>query len=409
MNTQCGESVGNAMKVTSKNFRNLPKGTHRLDRGIYLRVRDKHSGWIFRTQKDGRRFDFSLGGIDQPFDSVRRKALLIQTQIAEGADPAGIMRDRADRRRPSPTEPEAEPSSPTFGEIYAAALDHLEFLRRWKARGTRDAYWRICEKNLLPILGDVPVSDITPKVAADALKPIWTSSWRAIRTQATLRAVMNYAKLQGLIQNNPAEWVGCLDSFLPAPSDLEKGVEARHHSAVSAEELRAIAHKLARRKKSVSARCVLFGLLTVGRLSEYLKAEWDEIDWEEKTLSVPPLRRKDGKAQPFIVPLPDQAMAILDEIPLLNKFIFTEGNKEKPLAPQTPLLTLKRAADSEITLHGCRSTFSDWCARTGKNFLVSEKCLMHAVGGKVFMAYQRDDLIDQRRALLQEWADFLLG
>ena len=60
-------------------------------------------------------------------------------------------------------------------------------------------------------------------------------------------------------------------------------------------------------------------------------------------------------------------------------------------------------------MHGCRSTFSDWCAQNGKNFLVSEKCLMHAVGGAVFMAYQRDDLLEQRRVLLQEWADFLLG
>ena len=397
------------MKVTSKNFRNLPKGTHRLDRGIYLRVRDHHSGWILRIQKDGRRFDFSLGGIEQPFDAVRRKALLIQTQIAEGADPTLIMRDRADRRQALPEPPADEPSAPTFGEIYADALEHLEFLRRWKSKGTRDGYWRICEKRLLPILRDVPVSKITPIVAADALKPFWTSTSKAVRTQAALRAVMNYAKLQGLIKDNPAEWVGCLESILPTPSALEKGVEARHHSAVSPEELQTIARKLARRKKSVSARCVLFGLLTVGRLSEYLKAEWDEIDWDGQTLSVPPARRKDGKALPFIVPLPDQAMEVLDDLPLLNKFIFTEGNKEKPLAPQTPLLTLKRAADNEVTLHGCRSTFSDWCARTGKNFLVSEKCLMHAVGGKVFMAYQRDDLLEQRRELLQEWADFLLG
>ena len=44
-----------------------------------------------------------------------------------------------------------------------------------------------------------------------------------------------------------------------------------------------------------------------------------------------------------------------------------------------------------------------------KPFIVSEMCLMHAVGGKVFMAYQRDDLLEKRRKLLQEWADFLYG
>lgn len=61
-----------------------------------------------------------------------------------------------------------------------------------------------------------------------------------------------------------------------------------------------------------------------------------------------------------------------------------------------------------MTLHGMRSTFSDWGAKNEKNFLVSEKQLMHAVGNNVFRAYQRDDLLEQRRKLMQEWADYLL-
>lgn len=64
--------------------------------------------------------------------------------------------------------------------------------------------------------------------------------------------------------------------------------------------------------------------------------------------------------------------------------------------------------DMPITVHGTRSTFSDWCAKNNKNFLVSEKQLMHAVGNEVFRAYQRDDLLEQRRVLMQEWADYLL-
>ena len=95
-------------------------------------------------------------------------------------------------------------------------------------------------------------------------------------------------------------------------------------------------------------------------------------------------------------------------IPKESKYVFTV-NGRTPICKDTPLKFLKRHSPWPITMHGCRSTFSDWCAENEKNVLVSEKCLMHVGGDKVFRAYQRSDLMNQRRQLLQEWADFLWG
>lgn len=58
-------------------------------------------------------------------------------------------------------------------------------------------------------------------------------------------------------------------------------------------------------------------------------------------------------------------------------------------------------------MHGMRSTFRDWCAESGVSEIVAEKCLMHAVGTEVQQAYQRSDLLDQRRVVMQQWTDYL--
>lgn len=61
-----------------------------------------------------------------------------------------------------------------------------------------------------------------------------------------------------------------------------------------------------------------------------------------------------------------------------------------------------------MTMHGCRSTFRDWCEETGQNWSAAEKALMHETGSKVVRAYQRSDLLDIRRELMQQWADAVL-
>jgi integrase len=59
----------------------------------------------------------------------------------------------------------------------------------------------------------------------------------------------------------------------------------------------------------------------------------------------------------------------------------------------------------KVTMHGCRSTFRDWCAETGKDAVLAEKSLMHSTGNEVEQAYQRSDLLERRRPLMQAWGD----
>lgn len=60
---------------------------------------------------------------------------------------------------------------------------------------------------------------------------------------------------------------------------------------------------------------------------------------------------------------------------------------------------------TKATMHGFRSTFRDWAAENGVPDVVAEKCLMHTTGNAVVQAYQRSDLLEQRRSVMQAWAD----
>jgi integrase len=61
----------------------------------------------------------------------------------------------------------------------------------------------------------------------------------------------------------------------------------------------------------------------------------------------------------------------------------------------------------DLTAHGFRSTFSDWAAETGKASDIKEAALAHTLGDKTVAAYQRGDLLERRRELMEAWAAYI--
>lgn len=386
------------MNVTSKNIKTLPNGVHKLERGTYLRVQGEKRFFLFKYQLNGKRREIGLGGIDQPLTSVRAKAAKLRAMVAAGEDPKATA---AEPDQPAVVEPLAVPA---FDEYYPDALERIATLRQWRGSKTF-AHWLRGFKNVAsPAFGSKPLDEITPKDIADALRPSWESS-TVHRFLPLLAVLFDLAISDKFITQNPAKWRGGVDAYLPSVSVLQRGKVKAHRAAVSAEKLRGVYRRLAE-TDTMEARCVQFGTLLALRSQEFRLAKWSEIDFEAGTLTVPPERRKDKRPEPFVVPLPKQALALLNAMPKEGERIFT-AQRGGPLGDKSVCKAIQAASDEPISMHGCRSTFSDWCARNEKNFLVSEKCLMHTVGGQVFMAYQRDDLLDQRRKLLQEWADYL--
>ena len=104
-------------------------------------------------------------------------------------------------------------------------------------------------------------------------------------------------------------------------------------------------------------------------------------------------------------------MDILQSLHLLklehNTHVFAGNAQGKPLSNMAMTMLLKRMGQTEITVHGFRSTFRDWASeQTSFPHEVCEMALAHTIGNKAEAAYRRGDLFEKRRKLMDAWAAF---
>jgi integrase len=163
------------------------------------------------------------------------------------------------------------------------------------------------------------------------------------------------------------------------------------------------------RRESLGARALEFLILTAGRLGEVTDAKWSEIDLGECMFMLPPARMKSRKEHKQ--PLSKEAIKLLQNLPREggNPFVFI-GREGAALSQSTLREVMRREGHDGTTIHGFRSSFSDWAhERTAHSNIVVEMCLSHTVGSAVERSYRRSDLIQKRRALMNEWAKFCLS
>jgi integrase len=153
-----------------------------------------------------------------------------------------------------------------------------------------------------------------------------------------------------------------------------------------------------RERGGLAARALEFLILTAARTGEVIGAKWSEIDDQARLWTVPASRMKAGKEHR--VPLSGPAQAILKALP-------RRGPGPFPVSNMAMTMALRRMGRGAVTVHGFRSTFSDWVTeKTNTPSEVREMALAHSVGSKVEEAYRRSDLFEKRRGLMDAWARF---
>lgn len=385
----------------------LPPGTHRVAPNLFLSVRNETSkSWLFRARWNGSTVRIGLGSYFRvPLAAVKAKAAKLQTEVAEGRDPRLLF--AADK----PTAEQPAKKIPTFAEVAAMAIEEKASVARWKNAKHTWQWTASVEKYAIPVLGKLPIDQITQKDVLKALRPIWeTKTETASRVRGRLETIFNYAIREGLrTAANPAVWKGNLEFKLPARSKVQP---VEHLEAPTLPELkRFTAHALASPK--IGNLATLFGILTATRANEFCRAEWSQIDLNEKVWAIPAAYRKDGKHYSHRVPLSDLAVRVLELARACAEHAERDsdavffGLRNPHVNLQTPRVLLMKFLGRHLTMHGCRSTFRDWAAETGQNFDATELCLMHEIGNKVTRAYYRTDLLEPRREIMQAWADAL--
>jgi integrase len=234
----------------------------------------------------------------------------------------------------------------------------------------------------------------------------WTQrAVTADRTRNRIERVLDWAEARGFRTAgtpNPARWKGFLDQLLAKPRKI---APVRNMAAVPYGEVPALMQILAT-DETVGAQALRFLIMTAGRLSEALKATWDEIDMEAAEYRIPASRMK--ARRPHTVPLSPQAMELLRGLYREegNSYLFI-GRKPLTHVAETVVTAALRNARRSETTHGLRASFSTWAhERSRFSNHVIELSLAHTVGTAVERSYRRTDLAEQRRKLMEQWATF---
>jgi integrase len=379
--------------LTALKVKRAKPGRHGDGGGLFLVVSDTGSRkWVLRIQTNGKRRDLGLGSANNvPLAEAREAADDMRRAFRRGEDPV------ADRRR-------ARGAVPTFRE--AAEMVHKEHRPSWKNPKHAAQWLSTLEAYAFPRLGDTLVNRIDGPMVRDVLAEIWLIiPETARRVRQRIGTVLDFAHAKG--------WREAEAPLRSVSRGLPKQPKKTGHFAAMAwQDVPAfIASMEDTLKASETVRLALeFLILTAARSGEVRGALWSEIDLDEKAWNIPATRMKGGRAHR--VPLSNPAVTILQRMQTLRRTddpqgLLFEGRKPgRPFSDMTLVMPIRRA-NIPITVHGFRSAFRDWTAeRTVFPREVAEKALAHAVRDRVEAAYQRGDLFDKRRELMNAWAIF---
>lgn len=359
--------------------------------GLYLVVSDTGAKrWMLRIVVHGRRRDMGLGGANLvSLADARQLALQYRLIARNGGDP--LEERRKDRV-----------TTPTFAE--AARKVHAELLPTWKNGKHAQQWINTLETYALPHIGTMQLDHIQSADILRVLAPIWVDKQEtARRVRQRLSTVFDWAKAAGFrTTGNPVEGI---ERGLPKQTK-----KVKHHEAMPFVEVPAFVKGLQRNDVDglPARRALELLILTATRTSETLEAKWQEFDLQAGVWVLPAERTKSGREHR--VPLQQRAIEILEEISAMGlegDFVFPGTKQNKPLSNMTLLMMLRRL-EIPYKTHGFRSSFRDWVAETTDYPReVAEMALSHDVKNKVEAAYRRGDMLERRRPMMEDWAEFL--
>ncbi len=340
---------------------------------------------------------------DVPLAEARNIAAAHHRMVSAGQDPRQAreqLRREAQQRQDALTFEEA---SKSFIESKRAGWKNKKHAAQWVAtlRDFAD-----------PEIGSTSCSEVTTEQILNILRPIWTTKHEtATRVRGRIENVLDWAAVtESRSGDNPARWKGKLELLLPA---ISKRRRVKHHRAMPYPQLPAM-FKMVSPNPSLSARALLFCVLTTTRTTETIEATWDEIDLENQLWVIPKDRMKKDKEHR--VPLSAQAVALLKTISRKgdSPYVFNGQSRTERYAPLSNMAMLnylqKTLGHKTLTVHGFRSSFRDWAGETTDHKReVIEQALAHQLADQAEAAYQRGDYMEKRKVLMNDWADYCFG
>ena len=360
--------------------------------GLYLHVQKHGKYWRWRYRFAGQERILTLGVYPRvSLAEARRKHKAQRVLLDSGVDPAAQRREQKARDR-------------------LAAENTLEAIARewWQDVHRHDVVpdhakrnLRRLEKYVFPFLGHQPIKGITQAGLLAVLRRLERKGvvTTAHRVRYVCAQVYDYAIRTGRATRNVAD-------------DLRKAVrkpEVRHREALTdPHDMAGLLRAIDGYRGHPETRAFLkLAPLLFTRTGELLSAQWAEFDLAGSTWAFEP--SKGGS--PMVTPLPSQAVEILRELHALTgptgPVFLSPNSTGKPLS-NTAVNSALRTLGYTVTIHGFRATARTLLVeRLSFRTDVVEMQLGHAVRDPLGRAYNRTTFLEQRREMLQRWADYL--
>ncbi|MCA3219355.1 MAG: tyrosine-type recombinase/integrase [Burkholderiales bacterium] len=373
--------------------------------------------WVLRVRIGGKRRDMGLGGFpDVPLAQAREAARRARDKIKNGIDPIEEARQAREVLR------RAVQNAITFQDVAETYIDQQA--PGWKNPKSA-AQWRASLKAYAyPLIGSKYVRDITVQDVLAVVEPIWTTKTEtASRVRQRMDKILGAAIARGYRPHpNPAAWDDNLENILPARGRV---IKKQKQPSLPYTQIGEFMAEL-RKREGDGAAALEFAILCASRSGEVRGATWQEIDWNERTFTIPSERMKMDREHR--VPLSTAALAVLERQweaacaesphgkPDPKTLIFPSASGTE-VSDATLNAVIKRMNEGvakwldkdgrAAVQHGFRSTFATWRQdRTNFPEELGEIALAHSKDDKSAAAYQRGEMLEKRRKLMQAWADY---
>jgi integrase len=374
------------------------------ERGLYLYVTPSGlKSWRYDYRVEGKRVTVTFGRYPEvTLAAARKKHLEARSALANGIDPAQQKKVQKLERRNA--------LSNTFDDVAKAWFDGKEARRSAVWRDTHSLYLR---RDLSPFIGRLPLAEITGETLLAVLEKARERSGprTADRVRQTAVQVFDHGKRKLKVSVNVARGLaGWTDGEMPAK---------QHRAWLKASELYDFLAALDAYPGYLTTKsAAILLLLTFVRKRELIHAKWSEFDFVARIWTVPPDRMKmptEEKGRRHAghqVPLSWQVIQILRELKPLcsgSAYLFPSNSSlEKPMSASTLNMMFQRMGYSGVlTPHGMRATASTILNERGFRGDVIERQLSHVERNEVRRAYNHAEFLDERRAMMQAWADYI--
>ena len=376
-------------------------------KGTPYKLADREGLYLFITTKGSKswRYDYRLAGVrqtltigqypDTSLTKARDKLAKARQLVAQGVSPAEAKQSEKAQARVA-----------RANTVQALGEKWYQVRSNSRSRSWCDNAKRFLEQDIYPALGGKPIREVTPDDIERLVRNV--AEKRGAKSAHYMRLTLAglFKSLpRSLSLGNPARDVG---TVIELPKAKPKG------RALTAKEIPAFLEAADRYPGRPQTKvCVRLLMISFARKRELIEARWDEIDLAAGEWVIPAERMKRDK--PHIVPLARQAVECFRLLKALagdSPYVFPNlGDPRKPMGASTLNKVFERIGygGGRFTPHGARSTASTALNSQGWSADAIERQLSHSERDLVRAAYNHSDHMQERRKMMQAWADYLDG